>query len=117
TGGSSGYLPVFNGASSIVASSLFVNGDGVGIGTATPAAALDVTGTALFEYGLVADHSVTFNAPFFMTPVGTATPTTLYPSQYFRFATSAYDSATNSAVRPLFQLQAEAHNNNTANPY
>ena len=117
TGGTSGYVPVFSGASTVVNSSLFVNGDWLGIGTATPGAALDVAGTALIEDGLIVDHAATFNAPFFMTPIGTATATTSYDSWYFRFATSAYDSATSSAVRPLFQLQAEAHNNNTPNPY
>ena len=110
-------MPVFSGASTVVNSSLFVNGDWLGIGTATPGAALDVAGTALIEDGLIVDHAATFNAPFFMTPIGTATATTSYDSWYFRFATSAYDSATSSAVRPLFQLQAEAHNNNTPNPY
>src|SRR5271168_2280807 len=52
TGGISGYLAEFSGASSVVDSPLFVNGANVGVGTVTPTATLDVNGTALISGAL-----------------------------------------------------------------
>ncbi len=46
TGGTAGYVPEFNGATSIVDSPIFVVGSNVGIGTITPTTTLDVVGTA-----------------------------------------------------------------------
>ncbi len=117
TGGTVGFVPEFSGVSSIVDSPIFVNTTGeVGVGTATPAATLDVNGAALFEDGLTVDGSTTFNSFLLLTPRGTATTSTGFNSQYVKVETSAYNSSTMAVVQPRFQLQAEPHGNNTASP-
>lgn len=59
TGGISGYLPEFSGASSIVDSPVFVSGANLGIGTTTPTSTLDVNGTALLSGLLTANGGAT----------------------------------------------------------
>ncbi len=116
TGGVAGYLPEFSGVSSIVDSPLFVSGANVGIGTATPAATLDVNGSGLFTGGLAVNGVSTLNGFLLLPALGTATTSTSYNSQYFKLVTSAYNSSTKAIVAPRFQLQAEVAGNNTANP-
>jgi trimeric autotransporter adhesin len=116
TGGTSGYVPVFNGAATVVDSPVFVNGANVGIGTVTPSAMLDVSAAALFENGFTAAGTSTFKGAVFLPNTGTATATKAYNSEYIKLQTSAYNSATASVVNPRFQLQAEAKANDTATP-
>ncbi len=115
-GGTSGYLSEFTAASTIADSPLYAFGASIGIGTTTPAATLDVDGTALVEQGLTVVGSSIFNGPFVISPTGTASPTKLYPSNYLKFLTSVYNSSTKSVIQPRFQMQAEVQGNNTAAP-
>ncbi len=115
-GGVSGYLSAFSGASTIVNSPVFVNGANVGVGTITPKATLDVAGSVRDEGALTVDGASTLNGYLLLSPTGTASATKLYPSQYLKLVTSAYNSATQSIVEPRFQLQAEAQLNNTPSP-
>jgi hypothetical protein len=95
TGGIAGYVPQFSGTSSVVDSPIFVDATGnVDIGTASATTTLEVYGSTILNGYLV------------LSPTGTGSATNLYPSQYLKFVTSAYNSATQSIVQF----------NNTANP-
>ena len=59
TGGISGHVAEFSGASAIADSPLFVLGADVGIGTTTPTSTLDVNGTALISGTLSANGGET----------------------------------------------------------
>jgi hypothetical protein len=104
TGGVSGYLAEFSGASTIVASPVFVNGANVGIGTATPSETLDVNGPTAFRG----------NANLFWN--GSANSGGGANSHSLSFSAETYDSGTASVIRPYFSLLAEASGNNTASP-
>ena len=69
TGGISGYLPEFTGASTIADSPVFVSGANVGIGIATPSATLDVNGTALVSGALTAKGGATIDGTLELAPV------------------------------------------------
>jgi hypothetical protein len=122
TGGTAGYLAEFSGATTIVDSPLFVLGSDVGVGTATPTATLDVSGTELVtgaltvNGGMSVTGSSTYNGPFALPAQGTATATQDFASQVIKVNTSAYNSATATAVSPRFELQAFVTGQNTANP-
>jgi len=116
TGGTAGYLAEFSGASSIVDSPVFVNGANVGIGKTTPATTLDVNGTVTATGLTVNGGNTSFYGPFLLQPQGTATASAAYYSQNFKFTTSVYNSSTQAAVTPRFQLQAVPLGNNTAAP-
>ena len=115
TGGVSGYLAEFSGASTIVDSPIFVDGADVGIGTATPAATFDVNGSALVSGALTAG-GVTANGALEMAPIGTATASTGYDSQALKIYTSAYNSTSKTVVNPRFEWQALVTGNDTAAP-
>jgi hypothetical protein len=104
TGGTTGYLPEFSGASTIVDSPVFVNGSNVGIGTATPAQTLDVNGTTVFRSNIYVYHN------------GVATPSGGVNSVPMVFLTEGYNSSTKAVVAPSFQWKAEVVGNNTASP-
>ncbi len=104
TGGTTGYLPEFSGASTIVDSPVFVSGSNVGIGTATPAQTLDVNGTTVFRSNVYVYHN------------GTATPNGGVNSVPMVFLTEGYNSSTKAVVAPAFQWKAEVVGNNTASP-
>jgi hypothetical protein len=104
TGGTTGYLPEFAGASAIVDSPVFVSGGNVGIGTMTPAQALDVNGTSVFRNTVYVYHN------------GQATPSGGVNSVPIVFLTQGYNSSTKAVVAPAFQWKAEAVGNNTASP-
>jgi hypothetical protein len=104
TGGTTGYLPEFSGASTIVDSPVFVNGSNVGIGTATPSQTLDVNGTTVFRSSVYIYHN------------GTATPSGGVNSVPMVFLTEGYNSSTKAVVAPAFQWKAEVVGNNTASP-
>ncbi len=116
TGGISGYLPEFSGASSVVDSPLFVNGANIGIGTTTPAATLDVNGTALISGALTANGGATIGGSLELGPTGTATAAASDNSGMLKFYTSAYNSTSDAVVNPRFEWEAIATGNDTAAP-
>jgi len=105
-GGTIGYVPVFSGASNIIADSLIFQGaEGIGIGdTPNATAALDVNGKSIFR------------GPLQVARIGNASPAAGVISNQFAFFAQAYDTATKAAVGPSFALQAEPTGNNTAAP-
>jgi hypothetical protein len=114
-GGVSGYLSEFSGANTIVDSPVFVLGANVGIGTGAPTSTLDVNGTE-FVSGLLIAGGGTFVGPVELAPVGTATATTSYSSQYLKIYSSAYNSTSKAVVNPRFEWEANVTGNNTAAP-
>jgi hypothetical protein len=104
TGGTSGRLAVFSGASAIATSNLFENTTGVGIGTTTPAATLDVNGTVDLR-GIAS-----------LFPSANATAATGDNSYPLTLSASAFNSTSQAAVTPNFAWQAEPSGNNTATP-
>jgi hypothetical protein len=116
TGGTAGYVPEFNGATTIVDSPIFVLGSDVGIGTATPTATLDVSGTALFTGLLSANGGATIGGTLELAPLGTATASGGFNSNLLKFYTSAYNSSTKAVVEPRFEWEAVESGNDTASP-
>jgi hypothetical protein len=104
TGGTSGYVPVFSGAATVVDSPIFILGTNTGIGTATPSQTLDVNGPTAFRG----------NANFFWN--GSATASKGANSSSLTFSAESYDSSTAKPIRPYFSILAEAAGNNTASP-
>ena len=105
TGGTTGYLPVFTGASAVGNSILYSSSTGIGVGDVPNSTALfDVNGKSIWR-GLLN-----------VSRAGTATTSTSYPSFAMFFQASAYDSSSKSVHYPAFQLQAEPTGNNTAAP-
>ena len=117
TGGASGYVPEFSGASTIADSPVFVSGANVGIGTTTPTATLDVNGTALISGALTANGGATVDGMLELARYRHSDrqppATTLRP---LKFYTSAYNSTSKAVVNPRFEWQAEVTGNNTASP-
>jgi hypothetical protein len=110
TGGTANKVAKFSGANTIVNSIIFDNGTEVGIGTTTPAATLDVLGTSHFGGSAILNGYLEFN------PTGLATASQSFPSNLFKFYSSAFDSSTKTVVNPRFELEAEPQANNTAAP-
>jgi len=108
TGGTADFLPIFNGAATIVDSAVFQTGSGttakVGINTTTPASALDVKGGA------------TVRGTISLPAVGTASATAGKNSQALTLAASAFNGATGVATNQVFRWQAEPAGNDTAAP-
>ena len=104
TGGTSGNLALFSGASTVANSNVFESATGVGIGTTTPAATLDVNG-AVDLRGIAA-----------LFPKATATATAGANSFPLTLSASGYNSSIKAAVTPNFAWQAEATGNDTAAP-
>jgi hypothetical protein len=103
TGGSSGFVPVFTGGSTVVNSIIEQTASGVGIGDA-PNATLDVNGKTILR-GIVN-----------LSRTGNATPAAGTNSFGFSFNAMAWDSAKAANVSPVYTLQAEATGNNTDTP-
>jgi hypothetical protein len=103
-GGSPNALARFDGRSDIVGSQVFDTGTNVGIGTAQPAARLDVKGAA------------TIRGPLTLPSTGSATATAGMVSQPESFSASSFNSGTTSAVTQTFLWQAEPTGNNTETP-
>jgi hypothetical protein len=116
TGGMAGYVPEFTGASTIANSAIFVKGSNVGIGITNPTFPLQVVGATLLNGGLAVIGNSFYEGPAVVFPIGTATASTGFNSQPFRFNASAWNSTTSTAVSPRFQWQAEVLDNNTAAP-
>lgn len=108
TGGTADYLPIFNGASTIIDSVLYQAGTGttakVGINTTSPAATLDVKGSANVE------------GPLTLPANGTATASAGASSQPQKFVASSFSSSITTAVNQTFQWEAEAAANDSASP-
>jgi hypothetical protein len=104
-GGTSGYLPMFTGTTTIADSILYASSTGIGVGDIPNSTAVfDVNGKSIWR-GLLN-----------VSRQGTATATTGYDSWPMFFQASAYNSSTKAAALPAFQLQAEPAGNNTATP-
>ncbi len=104
TGGTSGYVPVFNGASSVVDSIIYQSGASIGIGDVpNTGAALDVNGKSIWRGNVN------------LARTGNATAAAGANSFPFSFNTMAYNSAQGTNLSPVFYWQAEATGNNTAN--
>jgi hypothetical protein len=108
TGGTVNAIPLFTTAKNIQNSAIAQTGTGatakIGIGTATPAAVLDVKGTETVR-GLLT-----------LPATGAATTAAGKNSQAEDFVASSFSSSTSTAVNQTFQLQAEPAANNTTNP-
>jgi len=106
--GTTDYIPIWTGTSTLGNSSLFQTGSGstakVGIGTTTSATTLDVKGGS------------TVRGTLTMTSTGTATATSGKNSQPVFFTASAFNSTSKSATNETFQWQSEPAGNDTASP-
>jgi len=106
TGGTVNTVPLFTAATNIQNSAITQTGSGttakIGIGTAAPAATLDIKGGE-FVRGL-----------FTLPSTATATATKGANSQPDLMIASVFNSGTSTAVNQKFQLQAEPAGNNTA---
>jgi hypothetical protein len=104
TGGISGYLPKFTGATTVADSTIFQSGSFLGLNLTTPLATLDVNGETIQRGTLL------------MYPTGAATATTGMNSQPITFETSGYNSSTKADVTSFFTLKSETASNNTTAP-
>jgi hypothetical protein len=108
TGGIVNGIPLFTTATDIQNSAITQTGTGttarIGIGTATPAATLDVKGAATVR-GVLA-----------LPPIAVATKTTGSNSQPVNLVASSFSGSTSTPVNQTFQWQAESAGNDTANP-
>ena len=108
SGGTVGFIPLWDSTSDIISSVLFQSGTGstakVGINTATPATTLDVKGGS------------TIRGTLSLPATGKATATKGDNSQPLNLAASAYNSSTPAAVNQTFQWLAEPAGNNTSTP-
>ena len=108
TGGTVNALPLFTTATNIQNSAVTQTGTGttakIGIGTATPAATLDVKGAATIRGALA------------LPPVAPANKTTGSNSQLVSIIASSFSSSTSTPMNQTFQWQAEPVSNNTAAP-
>jgi hypothetical protein len=106
TGGTTGYLPMFNGASTVIDSSLFQTGSGttgkLGIDTTTPATQLDVNGAGTIR-GILS-----------LPATGTSTAAAGKNSQPLSLTASAFNKGTATAVNQVFHLQAQPAGNDTS---
>jgi len=104
-GGTTGYLPVFTGASTIADSILFATSTGIGVGDfPNSSAVFDVNGKSIWR-GLLN-----------VARAGNATAAGGFDSYPILLQGSVYNSSTKVADQPVFQLQVEPTNNNTATP-
>jgi len=94
----------FSAACAIEPSAIFESGGKVGIGTTTPAANLDVKGTALLR------STLTMNAQ------GAATGAAGADSNPLDLLAASFSSSTSTSINQHFRWQAEAAGNDTANP-
>jgi hypothetical protein len=107
SGGTVNALPLWTTGTNIQSSTITQTGSGatakVGIGTAAPAATLDVKG------------SETVRGVFNLAATAAATTAAGKDSQPLKLTASVYNSGTGSAVNQNFLWQAEPAGNNTAN--
>jgi hypothetical protein len=105
TGGTTGKLPVFTGASSVGNSEIYDTGTSVGIGSMPNASAkLDVQGAMIIRGNTIVSRS------------GNATTSAGFPSYAFDFYANAYNTSTKTNANPAFAIQSEPVGNNTSSP-
>jgi hypothetical protein len=105
TGGTSNYIPIFTGASTIANSEIYDTGTSVGVGGVPNASAkLDVKGSMIMRGNMIVSRS------------GNATAAKGYPSYGFDFFSNVYNSSTNTTANPYFALESEPAGNNTSSP-
>jgi len=108
TGGTTGYLPIFSGAATIIDSSVFQTGTGttgkIGIDTATPVTQLDVNGGG------------TIRGTLSLPATGNATAAGGKNSQGLNIVASSFSSTSGTALNQVFRWQAEPAANNTTAP-
>ncbi len=102
--GSNGAVPLWTGANAQGNSEITQVGTSIGINEATPAATLDVNGTAQFRGALT------------LPPIATATSSSSSSSQFLNLSASVWSSTSNAPVSPGFQMFVYPVNNNTTNP-
>jgi hypothetical protein len=106
--GTVNFMPLWDTTSDIVSSVIFQSGSGatakIGINNTTPAATLDVKGSAVVR-GQVQ-----------LPSLGTATASAGSNSGPFSLLASSFNSGTSKAVSQMFQWQAEPTGNDTATP-
>jgi len=102
--GTAGTVPLWTGTLTQGNSAITQAGSGIGINEATPAATLDVGGSANVRGSLT------------LPPVNTATTTQGYQSQLLQLSSSAYSTATDAPIAQNFQFIAEPTGNDTATP-
>jgi hypothetical protein len=104
-GGTTGFLPVFTGATTVGNSILFSTATGLGVGDVPNSSAVfDVNGKSIWR-GLLN-----------VSRAGNATASAGFPSFAMFFQASSFDSASSSAHLPAFTLQTEPTGNNTSTP-
>ena len=94
----------FTAACAIEPSAIFESGGKVGIGTTTPAATLDVKGTA------------TLRGTLTMSGKGAATAAAGANSNPLDLLAASFDSSTSTSISQHFRWQAEAAGNDTGSP-
>jgi YVTN family beta-propeller protein len=94
----------FTGACAIEPSAIFESGGKVGIGTTTPAATLDVKGTATLRGALM------------MNAKGAATAAAGASSNPLDLLAASFNSSNSTSISQHFRWQAEAAGNDTVNP-
>jgi hypothetical protein len=107
TGGTTNYLPLFNGTATIVDSVLFQSATSpfkIGINTTTPVSTLDVKGGGTIR-GILS-----------LPATGAATAAAGKNSQALNLAASAFNSTSSTALNQTFQWQAEPAGNHTDAP-
>jgi hypothetical protein len=105
TGGTSHYVSLFTGASTIANSEIYDTGTSVGVGGVPNASAkLDVKGSMIMRGNMIVSRS------------GNATATKGYPSYGFDFFSNVYNSSTKTTANPYFALESEPAGNNTSSP-
>jgi hypothetical protein len=105
TGGTSKYVPLFTGTSTIANSQIYDAGTGVGIGDIpNKFAKLDVNGEMIMRGNMQVTRS------------GNATSAKGFPSYGFEFFSNVYNSSTKTTANPYFSLQSEPTGNNTSAP-
>jgi len=101
--GTSGFVPVWTGTSTLGNSVIAESGTKVGIATAVPATTLDVNGASTLR-GAVS------------LPAAAATAAAGASSPSFQLGAGVYSSTAKAAVAEKFVWQAASSGNNTANP-
>ena len=102
--GTAGTVPLWTGANAQGNSEITQSGLDIGINEPTPAATLDVNGTAQFRGALT------------LPATAAATSSSSYYSQLLDLTASVWSSTAKAPVAPSFVLFAYPENNNTANP-
>jgi hypothetical protein len=103
TGGTSHYIPIFTGASTIASSEIYDTGTSVGIGgVPNTSVRLDVKGGMIMRGNMIVSRT------------NNATPSKGYPSYGFGFFANVYNSSTKTADNPNFTLQSEPVGNDSS---